>query len=90
MDTAVAGRIAEEVVYGRDNAETGAVGDFQNLMKIARSYVLRYGFSEKVYALRLVTTMANEIRSVTILLRMMNFLNYHRNSVPCSMGKFDH
>jgi ATP-dependent Zn protease len=48
MDTAVAGRIAEEVVYGRDNAETGAVGDFQNLMKLARSYVLRYGFSEKV------------------------------------------
>jgi ATP-dependent Zn protease len=48
MDTAVAGRIAEEVVYGMENAETGATGDFQQLVKLARSYVLRYGFSEKV------------------------------------------
>lgn len=48
MDTAVAGRIAEEIVFGVENAETGATADFQNLMKLARSYVLRYGFSEKV------------------------------------------
>jgi ATP-dependent Zn protease len=48
MDTAVAGRIAEEIVYGMENVETGATGDFQNLMSLARSYVLRYGFSEKV------------------------------------------
>lgn len=48
MDTAVAGRIAEEIVYGIENVETGATGDFQNLMSLARSYVLRYGFSEKV------------------------------------------
>ena len=48
MDTAVAGRIAEEIVFGMENVQTGAVGDFQSLMKLARSYVLRYGFSEKV------------------------------------------
>ena len=48
MDTAVAGRIAEEIVYGMENVETGATGDFQNLMDLARSYVLRYRFSEKV------------------------------------------
>jgi cell division protease FtsH len=49
MDTVVAGRIAEEVVYGMENVSTGASSDFQNLMKIARSYVLRFGFSEKVF-----------------------------------------
>lgn len=48
MDTAVAGRVAEEVVFGAENAENGASGDFRNLMKMARNYVLRYGFSEKV------------------------------------------
>lgn len=48
MDTAVAGRIAEEIVFGMENVETGAVGDFKALMRLARSYVLRYGFSQKV------------------------------------------
>jgi ATP-dependent Zn protease len=47
----VAGRIAEEVVYGVENVDTGAVSDFQNMMQIARSFVLRYGFSEKVATL---------------------------------------
>jgi ATP-dependent Zn protease len=48
MDTAVAGRIAEEIIYGADNAETGASSDFQNLMRTAKDFVMRYGFSEKV------------------------------------------
>jgi len=48
MDTAVAGRIAEEIVYGVENAETGATGDFKNLMSLAKDFVMRYGFSEKV------------------------------------------
>lgn len=48
MDTAIAGRVAEEVVYGVENAETGSVSDFRSLMKHARDYVLRFGFSEKV------------------------------------------
>jgi ATP-dependent Zn protease len=48
MDTAVAGRVAEEVVYGAENAETGAMADFRQMMQLAKNYVLRYGFSEKV------------------------------------------
>ena len=49
MDTAVAGRIAEEIIYGADNAETGASSDFRNLMRTAKDFVMRYGFSEKVW-----------------------------------------
>jgi ATP-dependent Zn protease len=49
MDMTVAGRVAEEIVYGAENVETGATSDFRNLMQMARSYVLRYGFSEKVF-----------------------------------------
>lgn len=48
MDTAVAGRIAEEIIYGADNAETGAASDFRSLMRLAKDFVMRYGFSEKV------------------------------------------
>jgi ATP-dependent Zn protease len=48
MDVSVAGRIAEEVVYGKDSATTGATSDFRNLVKLARNFVMRYGFSEKV------------------------------------------
>jgi ATP-dependent Zn protease len=54
MDGAVAGRIAEEVVYGMENAGTGATSDFQSMMQCARSYVLRYGFSEKVLKFYLI------------------------------------
>jgi ATP-dependent Zn protease len=48
MDAAVAGRIAEEVIYGVDNVETGSESDFQNMMNLARNYVMRWGFSDKV------------------------------------------
>ena len=48
MDSSLAGRIAEEVIYGKENSTTGATSDFARMMKLAKDYVLRYGFSEKV------------------------------------------
>jgi ATP-dependent Zn protease len=48
MDTAVAGRVAEEIVFGHDNVQTGATADFRMLVQLARNYVLRYGMSDKV------------------------------------------
>jgi len=51
MDTAVAGRVAEEIVFGLDNVQTGATSDFQQLVRLARNYVLRYGMSDKVSSL---------------------------------------
>jgi ATP-dependent Zn protease len=48
MDTAVAGRVAEEIVFGHENVQTGATADFRMLVQLARNYVLRYGMSDKV------------------------------------------
>ena len=70
MDAAVGGRIAEEIVYGIENAGTGATGDFQSLTKLARSYVLRYGFSEKVTFASCERPDLVNIRSDIILWRM--------------------
>ena len=48
LDSCIGGRIAEEVIYGLDNVETGAESDFQQMMHLARNYVMRWGFSDKV------------------------------------------
>jgi cell division protease FtsH len=48
MDISLAGRIAEEIIFGVDNAGTGAVSDLQKLSGLARAFVMRFGFSEKV------------------------------------------
>lgn len=42
----LAGRIAEELIFGTMNATTGAYGDFQNVSEIAYNMVASYGFSE--------------------------------------------
>lgn len=48
MDVAVAGRIAEEIVFGAENAGTGASNDLRNMSTLARQFVTQFGFSEKV------------------------------------------
>jgi ATP-dependent Zn protease len=48
MDTAIAGRVAEEIALGMDNVQTGSTSDFQMLVRLARNYVLRYGMSDQV------------------------------------------
>jgi ATP-dependent Zn protease len=48
MCTALAGRLAEELVYGVDDVETGAASDLKKVMNLARNYVLRWGFSDNV------------------------------------------
>jgi ATP-dependent Zn protease len=77
MDTAVAGRIAEEIVYGAENAETGASSDFQNLMRTAKDFVMRYGFSEKVWKTEIFTDV---VRLATSLFKTMNTVNYRPNN----------
>jgi ATP-dependent Zn protease len=49
MDVSLAGRIAEEIAFGAENAGTGASNDLEKLSKIARDFVMRFGFSEKVF-----------------------------------------
>ena len=48
MDVCLAGRIAEEMMFGKDNVTTGASSDMQKATQIAKAMVLNYGMSEKV------------------------------------------
>lgn len=43
---ALGGRVAEEIVFGKDKATTGASGDFQMVTDIAHDMVFKYGFNE--------------------------------------------
>ncbi|MBL6927527.1 MAG: ATP-dependent zinc metalloprotease FtsH [Rhodospirillales bacterium] len=46
------GRVAEEIVFGRDNITTGAGSDIQRATDLARRMVTEFGFSEKLGPLR--------------------------------------
>ena len=45
---AMGGRVAEEVVYGKDNICNGAMGDIKMATRVARSMVTEWGMSEKL------------------------------------------
>ena len=42
------GRIAEELIYGKDNVTTGASNDLEKVSALARSMVTTYGMSDKM------------------------------------------
>ena len=42
------GRVAEEIVYGKDSITTGASNDVEKVSKMARNMVTAYGMSEKM------------------------------------------
>lgn len=44
----LAGRVAEEIIYGKEHASTGASSDFKSATEIAYNMVTKWGFSEKV------------------------------------------
>ncbi len=46
------GRIAEEIIYGKDNITTGAGNDIQQATNLARRMVKEFGFSDKLGPLR--------------------------------------
>lgn len=41
-------RVAEEVIFGQENVTTGASNDFQQVSRVARQMVERFGFSKKI------------------------------------------
>ncbi|MCQ2738886.1 MAG: ATP-dependent zinc metalloprotease FtsH [bacterium] len=45
------GRVAEELIYGKDNITTGASNDLEKVSAIARSMVTSYGMSDKMGSL---------------------------------------
>ncbi len=46
------GRVAEELVFGKENITTGAGHDIQQATKIAKAMVTEYGFSDRLGRLR--------------------------------------
>jgi cell division protease FtsH len=48
MAVALGGRIAEEVIYGNDEVTTGASNDLQQVARVARQMVTRFGMSDRL------------------------------------------
>ena len=49
------GRVAEELIYGKENITTGAGNDIQQATNLARKMVMEFGFSDKLGPLRYET-----------------------------------
>ncbi|KAG8696785.1 hypothetical protein FRC08_006942 [Ceratobasidium sp. 394] len=48
LDVSMGGRIAEEMIYGKENVTSGASSDIRAATNLARRMVKEYGFSDKV------------------------------------------
>nr|GEY03766.1 ATP-dependent zinc metalloprotease FTSH, chloroplastic [Tanacetum cinerariifolium] len=48
MAVALGGRVAEEVIFGKEFVTTGASNDFMQVSRVARQMVERFGFSKKI------------------------------------------
>jgi cell division protease FtsH len=48
MAVALGGRLAEEIIYGEDEVTTGASSDLQQVARVAKQMVTRYGMSERL------------------------------------------
>lgn len=48
MDVSMGGRVAEEIIFGREYITTGASSDFDSATKIAKLMVTRFGMCEKL------------------------------------------
>jgi len=45
---AMGGRVAEELIFGRENVTSGAASDIQQVTRIARAMVTQFGFSDQL------------------------------------------
>lgn len=48
MAVALGGRIAEEIIFGEEEVTTGASNDLQQVTRVARQMVMRYGMSDRL------------------------------------------
>jgi len=48
MAVALGGRVAEEIVFGEEEVTTGAANDLQQVARVARQMVMRFGMSDRV------------------------------------------
>lgn len=54
LDVAMAGRAAEEIVFGKENVTTGASGDIDQATNLARKMVTEWGMSEVIGMVRAI------------------------------------
>ena len=48
MDVAMGGRVAEELIFGKDEVTSGAMSDIAHATDLARTMVTKLGFSEEI------------------------------------------
>jgi ATP-dependent metalloprotease len=48
MDVSMGGRVAEELIFGKEETTSGAMSDIQGATRIARNMVTKFGFSEEI------------------------------------------
>ncbi|NEO85140.1 MAG: cell division protein FtsH, partial [Spirulina sp. SIO3F2] len=48
MAVALGGRVAEEIIFGTEEVTTGASNDLQQVARVARQMVTRFGMSEQL------------------------------------------
>jgi cell division protease FtsH len=48
MAVALGGRIAEEIIFGEEEVTTGASNDLQQVARVARQMITRFGMSERI------------------------------------------
>ncbi|GAA6009087.1 hypothetical protein JCM10207_004088 [Rhodosporidiobolus poonsookiae] len=48
LDVAMGGRVAEEIIFGKDNISDGASSDIANATSVAANMVRRFGFSDAI------------------------------------------
>jgi len=46
--TGLGGRVAEEIIFGKDKITSGASSDIQGISRLARAMVMEWGFSDKI------------------------------------------
>jgi cell division protease FtsH len=48
LSVAMGGRVAEEIIFGRDKVSSGASGDIQQATRLAKAMVTKWGMSDKL------------------------------------------
>jgi cell division protease FtsH len=66
LTVALGGRVAEEIVYGRENITTGASNDLQQVRNIARRMVAQWGFANEELGFAPVAWEAPDGNSITM------------------------
>lgn len=59
IQISLAGRVAEELIFGANKVTTGASNDIEKATEIARDYCMRYGMDEKLGMINMEVLMGN-------------------------------